>query len=311
MLARLQRAVVFALCAFVVGWALAACGVGHPRWAPVGLLAVLLGYLAFMALEFVVAMCVHGDDPAPRPTFAQCARAWWGEVTTSPRVFCWEQPFRAHAVPDHLPSGTGRRGVVLVHGFVCNRGFWNGWMPRLRAAGVPHIAVNLEPVFGPITGYAACVDQAVQRLQAATGLAPVVVAHSMGGLAVRAWLAQGGRGAHHVVTIGTPHRGTWTARFGRGDNARDMRGSSALLGSIEACETPAVRARFTCFYSHCDNIVFPPSVATLDGADNRHLAATAHVALADHPAVYDEAMRRLAQAAAPPPSSPPAPATAP
>ena len=78
--------------------------------------------------------------------------------------------------------------MLFVHGFFCNRGLWNPWMRRLRAAGIPFVAVNLEPVFGSIDSYASIVEAAVRSLEQATGGAPVIVAHSMGGLAVRSWL---------------------------------------------------------------------------------------------------------------------------
>lgn len=293
MLARLQQRITLGLLAFSVAWAVVAATSGHPGWMPVGGLAVVGGYLAFMALEFVLMRCVHGADPAPVPSIAQMVRAWWGEVTTSPRVFCWAQPFRAQRFPDAL-TGQGR-GLVLVHGFVCNRGFWNPWMPQLAAQGVPFVAVSLEPVFGAIPEYVDTVEAAVARLTASTGLAPVIVAHSMGGLVVRSWLAGTDPArAHHVVTIGTPHRGTWAARFGSSPNTLDMRPDSPLQQRLAACETPDVRARFTCFYSHCDNIVFPPSTGTLVGADNRHVPAVAHVHLVNHPAVLAEALRRRA-----------------
>ena len=64
-----------------------------------------------------------------------------------------------------------------------------------------------------------------------------------------------------------------------------------------SAENAARRARFTCFYGHTDNVVFPASTATLAGADNRHLAGVAHVAMAFHPEVFDEVLRLLAQAA--------------
>jgi len=291
MIARLQRFVTLGLLAFVSGWAALAIVLGHGRWAWGGAALVVGGYLLIMAFEMVLAAWVHGDDPAPRPTFGQRLRAWFGEVTTSPRVFCWSQPFRSTVQPDWLPADAAARGVVLVHGFVCNRGFWNDWMPRLAARGIPHVAVDLEPAFCPITTYAEVVGAAVRRVHAATGHEPVIVAHSMGGLAVRAWLASGGRGVHRVITIASPHHGTWAARFSATDNAGDMRQDSGLLGLLAAAETPELLARFTCFYSHCDNIVFPPSTATLDGADNRHVPAMAHVHLAGHPAVFEETVR--------------------
>jgi hypothetical protein len=38
--------------------------------------------------------------------------------------------------------------------------------------------------------------------------------------------------------------------------------------------------RFTCWYSNADNIVMPPSSATLYGADNRVIAGVGHISLA-------------------------------
>jgi triacylglycerol esterase/lipase EstA (alpha/beta hydrolase family) len=237
--------------------------------------------------------CVNRYDAVPRANLSQIVRGWWSEVTTAPRVFCWRQPFRPNLVGDRL-SGT-TRGVVLVHGFVCNRGLWNPWLTRLRERAAPVVAVNLEPIFGSIDSYPAAIEAAVGQIERATRQAPIIVAHSMGGLAVRAWLDrfQAMARVHRVITIGTPHHGTWLARFALTRNGREMRLGSAWLISLAARESDALRRRFTCFYGHCDNIVFPASSATLAGADNRHLEATAHVAMTYHPAVFGELMRWL------------------
>jgi triacylglycerol lipase len=296
MLARLQRFTTLGLLALALAWAGLAWREGHAAWAWVGALGIVFGYALVLALEFVLLHWAHGDDPAPRARPAQLLAAWWGEVRSAPLVFCWRQPFRSNAWPDHLPAdANGRRGLLLVHGFICNRGLWNPWFARLRAADVPHVAVNLEPVFGAIDEYPGIIDAAVQRLEQVTGQAPVIVAHSMGGLAVRRWWAERGEDAHvhHVVTIGTPHFGTWLARFAVSPNARQMRRRSGWLQALAQCEPPGGGQRFTCFYSHCDNIVFPPSTATLPGADNRHLAGVAHVHMASRAEPFDEVLRRL------------------
>lgn len=299
MLARLQQAITLGLVALAAAWAAWSASRGHAAWAVGGALLVLFGYALFLGVEFVLLSFQHRDDPTPRASARQLLRAWWGEVLSAPRVFCWRQPFRSQAEPDHLDTATmaGRRGIVLVHGFVCNRGFWNPWMARLRALGVPFVAVNLEPVFGSIDTYAQCVDEAIEGMRRATGLAPLVVAHSMGGLAVRVWWARHGdpTAIERVVTIGSPHRGTWLARFGTTHNGKQMRPGNDWLSGLEAEERrargTAPYERFTCFYSHCDNIVFPPSTATLPGADNRHLPGCAHVHLAFQPAVFNEVCR--------------------
>lgn len=297
MLARLQQTLT--LCVFTAAavWAWLWVRHGHAAWATIGALCIVFGYALVLGLEFVLLHAVHGTDPTPRASALHLLRAWWGEVCTAPRVFYWRQPFRSAVLPDFLPpAARGRRGVLLVHGFVCNRGLWNPWMRHLRQAGVPHVAVNMEPIFGSIDAYSPILDQAVQRLEATTGLAPVVVAHSMGGLAARAWLdaAQADARVHRVVTIGTPHQGTWLGRFGRTRNTRQMRQGGPWLKELARREPPERYRRFTCFYSHCDNIVFPPTTATLPGADNRHLSGWSHVHLAFHPTVLEEVMHWLA-----------------
>jgi triacylglycerol esterase/lipase EstA (alpha/beta hydrolase family) len=185
--------------------------------------------------------------------------------------------------------------VVFVHGFVCNRGFWTPWLARLAGGRHAFVAVNLEPVFGSIDAYAPIVEQAVARVTDASGLAPVLVCHSMGGLAARAWLRSGAHAArvHHVVTIATPHRGTWLARHSRLRNGRQMALGSDWLRQLEADVAGQPQPPFTCWYSNCDNVVFPASTATLPNADNRLVVGAAHVDLAFHPKVMDATLALL------------------
>ena len=288
----MQQAIAFMLLAAAAAWV-----TWHwphsPASAIVGALVIVFGYSIFLAVEFVLLKSVGTDEGTPPPTWRDALRAWWGESGTTPRVFFWRQPFRWRAEPDQLTGATGRRGVVFVHGFVCNRGFWNPWMRELRPSGRAFIAVNLEPVFGSIEDYVAIVDDAVTRVtHASGGLAPVIVCHSMGGLAVRAWLRATGGAArvHHVVTIGSPHRGTWPGRFSHTPNGRQMRLDGPWV-TLLARERPQVP--FTCWYSNCDNIVFPASTATLPGADNRFVRGIAHVQLAFRPEVIAHAGQLL------------------
>jgi triacylglycerol lipase len=297
MLARLQQAIT--LGALLIVAALLAWGwrSGQHAWALAGVALVLGGHALVLGIEFLLLRAAHGPgDPTPRATALQLLRAWWGEVWAAPKVFCWRQPFRSTAHADHLPTDAqGRRGVLFVHGFVCNRGLWNPWMPRLRAQGVPFVAINLEPVFGSIDDYASRIEAGMSQLEAATGLPPVVVAHSMGGLALRRWWARhGGDGrVHHAITIGTPHSGTWLARFAMSPNARQMQPDGPWLTGLASHEPAARAQRFTCFYGHCDNIVFPPATATLAGAHNVHIPGVAHVHMADRPEPWAELQRRL------------------
>ena len=297
MLASLQRFITLSLMAAAFGWLLY-FGRSAPVLAVAGFMVIALGYSAFLAIEFILLKQVNKGDPVPQPNWQELFGAWLGETVTAPQVFCWRQPFRPNAVPDQLAPPAlvqGRRGVVFVHGFFCNRGLWTPWLRCLQGSGHAFVAVNLEPLFGSIDDYAPQIEDAVQRVTLATGLPPLLVCHSMGGLAARAWLKlmKAEARVHHVVTIGTPHRGTWLARFGRGLNNRQMRLLSDWHTQLDH-EMPAGRhALFTCWYSNCDNIVFPASTATLPGANNRLVRGAAHVQLAFVPQVMQATLALL------------------
>ncbi|MBS0391019.1 MAG: permease [Proteobacteria bacterium] len=252
-----------------------------------GLVAVpLLSRLAMLP-QFVLMAWVCRHDGSPRLSPLRLLRAWWAESRWAALVFGWWQPFRERAVPDWLPprpaDGAAPRGVVLVHGFLCNRAFWTPWFAPLRARGHAFVAVTLEPAFGSIDDYAGAIDAAVRRVTEATGRAPLVVGHSMGGVAIRAWLraTPGADGrVQRVVTIGSPHDGTWPARHARSVAGQQMRLHGPWVRALRAQEPAGRVALLRCWYSNADNAVYPPAVATLDGADNRFLDGLAHVEMA-------------------------------
>lgn len=313
----MQRVVVLLLLASSGALVAALWATGLGLGSLWGLGVVPATHAAVLAVEFAVMRHANASDPAPRAPLALSVRAWLRETLHFLLVFGIWQPFRSQSMADHLPGqapqalrgptpGEGKppgqglpraaRGVLLVHGFVCNRGLWRGWMKQLRNDDVPCMAVNLEPVFGRIEDYAGIIEQAVQRLEGLTGQPPIVVAHSMGGLAVRHWWAQTDctDRLHHLITLGSPHHGTRLARLGVAPNARQMRPANAWLGQLARRELPDMHARTTCFYSHCDNIVFPASSATLPGAANRHLTGVGHVSLVFRPEPLQELRRQLA-----------------
>ena len=296
-LARLQQATTLFVLFCATAW-LAWNWPDSPLRAVVGFFAIAMIHSAFLAVEFVALRFISRHDTAPRPTWRELAHAWRRETVMALRVFCWRQPFRWREVPDQLEPacpGPPRRGVVFIHGFVCNRGFWTPWLKELRERGHSFVAVNLEPVFGSIDEYVPIVDQAVRRITEATGVPPVLVCHSMGGLAARAWLRATSADArvHHVITIGSPHHGTWIARFSQLTNGRQMRLRSAWLQRLEQGVDPKRNALFTCWYSNCDNIAFPASTGTLAGADNRLIRGAAHVDLGFHREVMAESLARI------------------
>lgn len=300
-IARLLRAGLLLGLAALLGLLLAV----PPPWG-----AVLAGALAalpalILALEMAVAAAVRGADPSPPPGLAGWLRAWAGETWAMACTFGLWQPDWAHQGPGSLDRAgrPGQRTLILVHGYACNHRFWRRWQGRLATAGVPVLAPDFEPPFAGIDPLVDRLEAAVARAERETGCPPVVVAHSMGGLVLRAWRARrAGQGArlHAAITVGTPHRGTWIARWGLGPNPRAMRLGSAWLRALEAREAadPALAGApgrgLLCVHGHADNLVMPPAVAVLPGARVLHLPATGHVALVDHPAVWAEVQAALA-----------------
>ncbi len=177
-------------------------------------------------------------------------------------------------------------------------------MQRLTRENRAFVAVNLEPVFSSIDSYVPILDHALSRVKASTGLTPLLVCHSMGGLVARAWLAQHcERGEHRhdpvyrVVTIGCPHHGTWLARFSHTPNGRQMREGSDWIEDLQASWAEGSAGlpphRFTCWYSNADNIVMPSSSGALRGADNRLVQGVGHVALAQRTEVIEGTLAYL------------------
>jgi len=298
--ARVQQVLLLASLLSVVAWVwtlradttLAAWGIA----APMGLLCGVL------ALQFMLSVAVSRSANRPVRWSLAMGRAVLAEMVIAVRVFGWRQPWAWRRWADTLPampsdSGEARRGLVLVHGFMCNRGLWNAWQQALRDSGHAVVAVNLEPFRGSIDEYVQIIDRAVVAVtQASGGIPPLVVAHSMGGLAARAWLRavpSARQRVAHVVTIGTPHRGTWLARWGLAVNARQMRLDSPWLRNLAAQEPADLGSLFTCWHSCADNIVFPLGTAVLPGSEERYLPHVGHVALVDHPAVFADVCARL------------------
>lgn len=261
-----------------LGGALALLALGHWGWA----LALLLASPLVLLLLFLTL--AHDPVQPQPPSLRQRLRAWRGELRVYERVFSLDQPWRAGLQDRAMPDASGRTGVLLLHGYSCNRGLWRPWLLRLRAAQVPCSALTLEPAFGSIDSYAQAIDAAIRQLHAATsGRMPVIVAHSMGGLAARAWWRAHGAAyaqAPKLITLGTPHLGTRIGALSPATNAQQMRLGSDWLAALPLM--PDV----DCLWSPCDQIIQPASHACQPGARWHRVDATGHLALIDTPEAW-------------------------
>lgn len=260
----------------------------------IGVAAILLLRLSITANNFYQSWRFRSTTPdAYHLNWRQACKLFFGEFRATMTASSLTMPFRTFEKRT-APNPTGPP-VLLVHGYGCNSGYWHAMSKALLQAGISHRAVDMEPVIGGIDEYVPSIARAVATLRAESGSEKIIiVAHSMGGLAARAYLRKYGlRGIAKVITLGTPHRGTGIARFGIGLNCRQMHWtadgqegvSSEWLRALQANETPDMRALFVSIYSHHDNIIAPQTSSDLQGAKNVELYGIGHVALASDPTV--------------------------
>jgi triacylglycerol lipase len=277
----------------------------HPTLAAAvgGTTAVAMLLAGFVALHGLLllpayAIAVLGASPRPPgvggPTFAGFLTEWIGFVLAFALIMPFERAWMGSDAVGRLPAG--RRPVLLVHGYMCNRGFWWWIRRRLRARGFAVATVTLETSFSDIEILADRLIERIAALIAETGADRVLlVTHSMGGLVVRAALRKAGwERIGCFTTLGGPHHGTVTARLGLGRNARQMEPGNAWLAELNRVEVTEVPTHT--IWSTGDEIVVPQATSRLAGARETVIAPTGHVAMAFSPRILDLVAADLAAA---------------
>lgn len=261
-----------------------------------GVATVVMLRMLITASGFILAWRYRSHHPhSAQLNWRATCRLFAGEFRASMLSTNWAMPFFARAGDEFVSAKPAGLPVLLVHGYGCNSGFWKSLSAIFRTAEISHRAVNLEPVFTSIDAYVPLLEREIGLLCQASGKDRLtIVAHSMGGLAIRAYLqhSHDSRIAK-VITLGTPHHGTALAHYSMGVNCRQMswRGSaengvpSAWLQQLGSLESPARRAIFVSIYSWHDNIVAPQTSCHLPGATNISLHGVGHVAMSSDPAV--------------------------
>ncbi|HML13772.1 MAG TPA: alpha/beta fold hydrolase [Xanthobacteraceae bacterium] len=271
-------------------WAVRA-GLLHPASAIVLAVAVFLVLVSLpLATVYLVALVFGPRAPAGRRVLGVL-----GEWLAYLALFIFIQPL-ARLWMGAEPAGllpAGQVPVVLVHGYLCNRGFWWCLRRALREHGFAVATIDLEPPFAGIDRLADALHRRIEALRAETGAERVVlIGHSMGGLVARAYLRR--HGSAHVdrlVTLGSPHHGSRIAWLVHGRNAREMRPNSAWLGALNAHE-PAVPV--LSIWSPHDEFVVPPDSARLAGAREIVVPSLGHLAMAFAPGIRARVLAELA-----------------
>ncbi len=280
-------------------------GIGGVGATAVGAIPVLLVSALPIAVTYGFALR-HAYTPPPALR-ATALRAWQAaalEWLATTALFLVFQPFARRWMG---PEDSGRRPsryplVLLIHGYFCNRGVW-WWLRRgLRAGGRSVATIDLEPPLGDIEDLAEGLAARIRALTAETGAEKVVlVGHSMGGLAARAYLRRHGDGrVAKLITLGTPHHGTALARIGLGCNARQMELGSAWIRELVDAEPAPVPALSV--WSARDNYIMPQDSSRLRGARENVLPALGHLSMLFSPRILEILLDETAKSYDPTPA---------
>ncbi len=258
-------------------------GWSYPLLAALCVAAAALGRLVMVLVTAAIGFAHRSPREkshhiSPRGAVAMVLREWGAVLMNN----FWRFPWPSLALRrDPEPARDGRIPVVMIHGYFSNRGYFGPLVRALEAHGVgPIFTPSLPAAFTSIEDYVDRLAEYLERLAEATGHPQaVLVSHSMGGLAARAYLCA--HGADHVkklVTIASPHNGTVHARFGTGANAKQMEQASEFLRELcrnEGDKGPACGV--TSIYTPHDNLVAPQDTSRLPWARNIAIPGRGHV----------------------------------
>lgn len=197
-----------------------------------------------------------------------------------------------------------RRPVLLVHGWVHNRSAFLLMQHGLRRAGLGPVHTFEYPSFSE------SLDQIARRLapvvERLVGHSPqdtcVLIGHSLGGLVARQYVQElgGDRLVDTVVTLGTPHRGTYTAYWGLGSVLEQCRPDSDYLRRLDRTARPGA-TRWISYYSDLDLMITPAVSAKLLhpalGATNVRVRDIGHLSLLLSSLVLADLIGRLEEPA--------------
>ena len=308
MLARFLLGLVSAeLALYLIGGARLSCHFGvSALWAlPFALVAALVARLALIGLTFALSRRYGASIPAgSRLNAIQSVKLFVGEVLAYTALFTLMQPLEALFVRTPLAARAGNRTscpVLMIPGIYCNAAVWWPLRRRLRAWGLHSVwAITLEPPLASIDDLARQLTQHIARICEATGASRVVlVGHSMGGLIARACSrdpATRGRIAK-IVSVGSPHHGSAIARWGLGEDARQLCPGSAWLTVLNSAEQQAAPVPIVSMFSWQDNFVAPQDSPILAHAANIPLTGIGHLALLFSEAAAQHVRREILSAA--------------
>ena len=196
-----------------------------------------------------------------------------------------------HPAPPATHLAAGRAPVLLVPGWFDTGRTMAALRIRLVSAGWSPdqvVAVTFQDPTGANRAHARELNDSVDAVLARTGAAQVdVVAHSMGGLATRAYLREhGGSKVRRVAFLATPHRGTLAAFLAFGAGRDDMLPDSPFLAWLNAGPPVPEGVEAMTVRTPLDTHVLPNESATLPGVEDHTVCCPTHAGILESLEVF-------------------------
>ena len=201
-------------------------------------------------------------------------------------------PFGRRTAGPETRRDPSLRTVVFVHGLAANR---SGFLPlqaALRLAGHHRqVAVSYRSS-GSIEALAVQLKRELDRRVGGGRID--LIAHSMGGLVARVYLQQlgGARRVDRLITLGTPHQGTYAASFLPSALVRQLLPDGPFIRHLNGLPPPE-RTRVTSIVAGRDLLVQPVEAAACPFGEVRRLEDLGHVELLFRPVVFAEVAAAL------------------
>lgn len=177
--------------------------------------------------------------------------------------------------------------ILLVHGLVDNRSIFTLLRRGLSRRGFDSVyAMNYSPFTADVRTAAAQLGAEIEAIVEETGYEKIhVVGHSLGGLIARYYVTRlgGDEHVHTLVTLGTPHQGTYVSYAAPTRLISQMRPGSGFLRELDE-PAPGCSTRFICYWSDTDLLIVPQAGGALRHPDlsvrNIRLHGVGHISLA-------------------------------
>ena len=209
---------------------------------------------------------------------------------------------------DEAADMSGAPAVLFTHGIFHTSSAWVSVARRFAPLGLPRCHVWTYRSFAQ--EFDDVVDKLDRRIRRVLEAEPdrdlALVGHSMGGLAIRAWLNRKHDGVGDdprsrlaaVVTLGAPHQGSRLACLGTTRMARQLAYRGALIQAIEADDAPPPCPCLS-LRTPVDNMVLPPEGTRIhtSGWREEDTAPVSHIWLLYHGPAIVRAARFILDAA--------------